>query len=185
MIAQANIIRLRLSGSSSRLVPITENLVDKVWEDAPSRSLGPILSHPMKFAGETVSSKLSKLRDSVGGQTSSSWIYLVPALPSIAWMLNLRCTTDVLGCPAPFAYCALTEEDCVLFVDERKLQDGELRGLLDDAGVSIQSYGIDKVGGFIQSYVSKVRTRDEKANIAIGASRECSWALADVCAKVS
>ncbi|WWD19234.1 hypothetical protein CI109_103692 [Kwoniella shandongensis] len=191
----ARSIKSRLSdaGSSTKLVPISANLVDRIQTPVP-RSLGPILPHPLDFAGEDTPSKLARVRSALSdsfaasqpssSKTKTEWIYLLPSLPSIAWLLNYRCPTDVPFCPVAYAYLVLTEEKCVIFVDERKVEDEELRDRWQNEGVEVRSYGVNEVGKYVKIFKAELKAQldeKDKVNTKILAPAECSWALAEAC----
>ncbi|ORX38297.1 peptidase M24, structural domain-containing protein [Kockovaella imperatae] len=169
-----------LSGSSTQLVPLDENLVDKVRHPSP-RPDGPITPHPLKYAGETSSSKLERMRATLASSSRGhDWIYILPALPSIAWLLNCRCLSDIPDCPVPYAYLALTSEACVLFADEVKIKE-EMRAALEESDVAVKPYGVDQVGKYVKEFKQKARLADEKAEIEIWGSAETSWGLSKAC----
>ncbi|WWC90545.1 uncharacterized protein L201_005481 [Kwoniella dendrophila CBS 6074] len=181
--------RLESSDSSTKLVALSSNLVDRIHTPS-ERSLGPINHHSISFSGEDTVSKLSRVRSILSDQLASStscrlkaedWIYILPTLPSIAWLLNFRCPSDIPFCPVAYAYLVLTPESCTIFVDERKVKDQE--ELLTDwkqAGVDIKPYGIAEVGKFIKRLIAS-QNNSGKRKIKIWAPRECSWALGDAC----
>ncbi|WVF67507.1 hypothetical protein IAT40_002263 [Kwoniella sp. CBS 6097] len=180
--------RLSTAGSSTQLIAIKDNLVDKIWSVDP-RSLGPINPYPLQFSGEDTPSKFTRVRSSLSslqanaspfqGIKSNTWIYVLPTLPSIAWLLNVRCPTDIPFCPVPYAYLVLTSKRCVIFVEERKITNEELKKRWEDEGVEARPYGVEEVGKFVKDVVGDLRGSNEKANIKVFAPRECSWALAE------
>lgn len=186
--------RLKESESSTKLVEISQNLVDKT-RDTPPRSLGPILPYPLKLSGESTASKLTRVRALVSDRLTSSfgpnskvktteWIYLLPTLPAIAWLLNYRCPSDVPFCPVAYAYLALTPTRCVIFVDERKIGD-PLAEIWKEDGIEARPYGVEEVGKFIKETVGELSLREEKRTVKIWGSRECSWALGQAVSPVS
>ncbi|RXK42264.1 cytoplasmic protein [Tremella mesenterica] len=182
----ARTIQDRLSefASSSGLIATSDNLIDKV-RGPPERSLGPINPYPLSLSGETTTSKLKRIRQTLSKRASGSssrsykpeWIYLLPTLPAIAWLLNYRCPSDVPFCPVAYAYLLLTKTRCVIFVDGRKVGD-ELRDKLEIDKVELRPYGVEEVGKVLQEELSKLKAADEKSHIKVWAPRECSWALA-------
>jgi hypothetical protein len=143
----------------------------------------------MSFAGETASSKLDRARESLSQRRDGpDWIYLLPTLPAIAWLLNIRCPTDIPFCPVPYAYLGLTQDACVLFVDGKKVEDGsEVQNELKDAGVDVRGYGVDEVGKWVKESLSKMKEgeEDKKKVVKLWAPNECSWALNKACEDVS
>ena len=175
-------IQSRLDSSSTELIAVENNLIDKV-RSLPPRSTSPIVPHPLKFSGETTSSKLAKLRAVLDKKAKKGWIYVLPTLPAIAWLLNIRCPGDIPYVPVAYAYLVLSRDDCAVFVDKRKVDD-DLQTLLDADGVEVRDYGVGEVGKYVQDAVSKVRAQDEKWAVKVFAPKECSWALAKACEPV-
>ena len=184
--SQVAAIQTNLATKYAKFIPLTTNLVDRA-RDLPPRSLGPIKPHSLKFAGETSSSKLAKLRKTFDSRSNGSgWIYVLPTLPAIAWLLNFRCTTDVPHCPVAYTYLVLTKTKCVLFVDERKVQDEDLKTQLDSTGVEIRPYGVGQIEKCVKECIEQIgELEGEKKKVRVWSPRECSWALAEVCGKVS
>ena len=192
-----------MSRSGSKLVPLEENLVDQL-HDAPPAPAHPITHHPIKFSGETTKSKIDRVRTAISTPPPSSssalvettlwdvqksaYIYLLPSLPTIAWLLNFRCDGDIPYCPTTFAYVAITAEECVVFVDGDRL-DAATQKDWKEAGVTVRKYGVKEVGDWITAYVSQVRAerdeKDPKRDVQILGAPECSWALSRACEPVS
>ncbi|KAK4686436.1 Xaa-Pro aminopeptidase, partial [Tremellales sp. Uapishka_1] len=177
----ANSIHSRLSSSksSSKLVGLSTNLVDKIHSPTP-RSLAPLLPHPLELSGESTASKLARLRESFSKQ-SQSWIYILPTLPAIAWLLNYRCPGDVPFVPVAYAYLVLTEDTCVLFVDNKKVEDEGLRARWEDEGVEVRDYGVEEVGKAVKEFADNLRVKNAKTDVKVWAPSECSWALERAC----
>lgn len=187
MLGQARSITAQLEDrdSSTKLVAVSSNLVDKVNPPEP-RPLGPIVPHPMEFAGETASSKLKRIRAALAARTANSsarWIYVLPTLPAIAWLLNYRCPDDIPHSPVAFAYFVLTQDSSAIFVDHRKVD--EVKDQLEADGVEIRKYGVDEVGKYVKEQSDNLRREDAKAKVKVWAPAECSWALEKACDPVS
>lgn len=116
--------------------PILTNLVDEIWSEKPARSLDPVFVYDMQYAGESVNDKLARVRDSMDGTH-----LVVTALDEVAWLLNLRCLTDVEFCPVFFSYVIVTHDTVVLYIDERKLASDEVKQHLDSIdGLEVKNY---------------------------------------------
>lgn len=177
--------QLEAASSGTRLIAIKHNLVDRIRTD-PSPPAAPFFDYPLTFAGEDAPSKIGRIRETLTARVSQNvdWVYLIPALPVIAWLLNIRCEGDIPACPVGYAYVALTSKTCVIFTQEEKV-DKELKKRFSDDGVELRAYGVDEVGKFVKE-VNEASTRsDEKKRIKFWASRECSWALSEACKPVS
>lgn len=169
----------RLFYSKSDLVPVDVNLVDKV-HTPEDREVGPLESYPVSLSGETTASKLQRLRKVLTQRArSDNWVYLLPSLNTIAWLLNYRCTTDIPFTPVAFAYCALTPDSCDIFVDSEKLGDEALAKDWKDAGVQARPYGVKALGKWVSSLV------DDKKDVKILGSNACSWAIVKLVEPVS
>jgi Xaa-Pro aminopeptidase len=46
-----------------RLVPLKENLVDKIWESRPPHIVAPVCIQPLEFTGRSAKEKISDLRE--------------------------------------------------------------------------------------------------------------------------
>ena len=111
------------------------NPVDAVWgADRPPAPARPLRVHA--HAGEDAASKLGRVRDALDALDASA--LAVTALDEVAWLLNVR-GGDVECNPVALSFALVTEDGCVLFVDERKL-DGDVRAHLDACGVTVAPY---------------------------------------------
>lgn len=177
-------IKQQLDDSTTNLVPLTDNLIDKI-RPYPARSLDPIVPHDLRFSGNTATSKLAVVRESLNKRSPRhDWIYILPTLPAIAWLLNIRCPGDIPYCPVAYAYLVLSSTQVTLLVDERKVGD-ELRETIKKDNVEIRPYGVEAVGKVIKGVVKSLKDGNEKKQVKLFAPKELSWALADVVAPVS
>lgn len=168
--------------SSTRLVALPSNLVDKIH--TPSlRPDAPLYDYPLSIAGKTTACKLADLRAALSAKVrdGQEWIYILPALPSIAWLLNYRCDGDVEECPIAYAYAVVTPSQCVLFVAESKVGDEGLRQRWKEDGVELRPYGVDEIEKFVKKTTTSIKARDTKTTIKLWAPKECSWALQKAC----
>ena len=92
--------------------------LEEIWTDRPPIPQHPIVVHPVAYAGETVLSKLERVREAIRSLHADS--ILVTALDDIAWTLNLR-GTDVHCNPVFVAYLLVTQEKAVLFTEKEKI----------------------------------------------------------------
>lgn len=119
---------------------LSEELVDIVWgEDRPALPMGQVRVHAMEVAGETVESKLGRVRDALAEKGLPDVQHVIAALDDICWLFNLR-GSDIACNPVVLAYALVgLGDEAILFVDERKL-DVQARGHLASAKVSVLPY---------------------------------------------
>ncbi len=104
--------------------------LQRIWHNRPSIPMSPIVSQPMNYAGEEVSSKLKRIRKALRYQHADGM--LMAALDDIAWTLNLR-GADVHCNPVFVAYLLIDSQHATLFVHEEKLMPEALQSLADNA----------------------------------------------------
>lgn len=193
--------RLEESSSLTRLFAIPKNLVDRTRPTLPIAS-SPFFDYPIKYSGETTLSKLDRIRTILSGRVASpssgdgpgpdpiEWAYVLPALPSVAWLLNIRCEGDIPSCPVGFAYLALTRNKCVLFTRKEKVEDEVIKSRFEEEGIQVREYGVEEVGKFVKEMVKDDGGEEKQGvqvvkRVKIWTSRECSWALSEACKPVS
>ncbi|KAF4972622.1 hypothetical protein FZEAL_9565 [Fusarium zealandicum] len=167
--------KIRKNGGAE-LVPVEGNLVDLVWGDQrPARPSEQVLVQPDELAGESVSNKLTKVRQDLEKKHSPG--FLVSMLDEIAWLFNLR-GNDIPYNPVFFAYAIVTPDSAKLYVDDSKLDD-KCRSHLAANKVQIKSYdSIIDDARELHTAVSEKRKSDSSApagNFLI--SSKGSWAL--------
>ena len=96
------------------------DLVDAVWEERPSLAAEPVFLLDEKFSGESTTSKLSRLRDSM--RENGTDVHVLTTLDDIAWLLNIR-GNDVMYSPLVLSYAVVTMSEVHLFIDESRLDE--------------------------------------------------------------
>ena len=120
--------------------------LEQIWENRPSLPANPVEIQPLEYAGETLASKVARIRKSLRGLHADGM--LVSALDDIAWTLNLR-GTDVHCNPVFVSYLLIESDKVSLFVDDNKLSP-EVKQYLQDNQVSLYNY--NKVEKCLESY---------------------------------
>ena len=116
------------------------DLIKPIWKEGrpaiPSDKLYP---YSADFAGETVESKLARMREIVNCKAShSKWALIISALDEIAWLLNIR-GNDVEYNPVVISYVVLEDDKCTLFVDANKV-DTVAQNYLDFNNIDVKPY---------------------------------------------
>ena len=120
--------------------------LEQIWENRPSLPANPVEIQPLEYAGETLASKVARIRKSLRELHADGM--LVSALDDIAWTLNLR-GTDVHCNPVFVSYLLIESGKVSLFVDDNKLSP-EVKQYLQDNQVSLYKY--NKVEKCLESY---------------------------------
>ena len=120
--------------------------LEQIWTDRPAIPENPVEIQPLEYAGETVGSKIARIRKALRDKHADGM--LVSALDDIAWTLNLR-GTDVHCNPVFVAYLLIASDKVSLFVDEMKIST-EIKRYLDENGISLYKY--NKVEEGLKAY---------------------------------
>lgn len=120
--------------------------LELIWTDRPAIPANPVEIQPMEFAGESVASKISRIRTALRQRHADGM--LVSALDDIAWTLNLR-GTDVHCVPVFVSYLLISSQQVSLYVDFAKIND-EVKAYLAENGISLYPY--NKVAEGLKRY---------------------------------
>ncbi len=120
--------------------------LEQIWGNRPSLPANPVEIQSLEYAGETLASKVVRIRKSLRELHADGM--LVSALDNIAWTLNLR-GTDVHCNPVFVSYLLIESDKVSLFVDDNKLSP-EVKQYLQDNQVSLYNY--NKVEKCLESY---------------------------------
>ena len=117
-----------------------------LWTDRPAIPGHKVCLHPLKYAGETTASKISRIRKSLAVRGVDG--LLVTALDEIAWVLNLR-GSDVHCNPVFVSYLLITPGNVTLYINKEKLPE-EVRHCLAAGNIAVEPYGA--VAGGLEHY---------------------------------
>lgn len=120
--------------------------LELIWTDRPAIPANLVEIQPMEFAGESVASKISRIRTALRQRHADGM--LVSALDDIAWTLNLR-GTDVHCVPVFVSYLLVSSQQVSLYVDSAKIND-EVKAYLAENGISLYPY--NKVAEGLKQY---------------------------------
>ncbi len=116
---------------------IGHDFVSQVWtEGRPAMPGEPAFLHDVKYTGLTAAEKLAKVREKMDKEGAQC--YLISALDSIAWLLNIR-GWDIECNPVVISFVLLTPDKTYFFVDEKKVV-GAVGEALAKAGVTVLPY---------------------------------------------
>ena len=95
------------------------DFIRELWTDGrPAIPQVPLYEYKAEFAGETVESKLGRIRAEIKKKKADTMV--ISALDEIAWILNIR-GLDVDFNPVVISYLLLTGDSCTLFVAPEKV----------------------------------------------------------------
>lgn len=113
------------------------DLIRPLWvEGRPAIPSDRLYPYSADFAGETVESKLARMREQLAAKKGNTLI--ISALDEIAWLLNIR-GNDVEYNPVVISYVVLEADKCTLFVDAAKI-DSPAQNYLDFNNIDVLPY---------------------------------------------
>lgn len=129
-------------------ITVRSNLdpLDIVWTDRPQIPASKVEIQPVELAGETVASKLTRIRKALRDLHADGM--LMSALDDVAWTLNLR-GTDVHCTPVFVSYLLISTTSATLYINKEKLTP-EVEAHLESQGVKMAGY--DDVRKGIKEY---------------------------------
>lgn len=141
--SQVQSLERKLSAKGIELVA-THDLPARIWTtDRPALPQSPVYALDEKFAGESRSSKIAKVRAWLTSNNADS--LLLVALDEIAWTLNIR-ASDVTFNPVCISYLWIGQEQAIWFVGASRI-DQELQTSLSEAGIQLADY--DAISGHL------------------------------------
>ena len=108
----------------------------QIWKDRPAIPENPVEIYPMKYAGDSCSEKIARIRKGLREKHADGM--LMSALDDIAWTLNLR-GTDVHCNPVFVSYLLISSRDVTLYINKVKLTP-EVEAYLKAEGVGVAAY---------------------------------------------
>ena len=161
------------------------DLIKPIWtEGRPAIPSDKLYPYSADFAGETVESKISRMREilesKVESRKSKDYALIISALDEIAWLLNIR-GNDVEYNPVVISYVVLEGDKCTLFVNPEKI-DSAAQNYLDFNNIDVQPYEavFDYIHGLRGTIFYDGAKVNEALYEAIGASKVESQKSKDV-----
>ena len=142
-------LKQSLATKGNMLVRCTGDPMDVLWTDRPVIPDNKVCLHPLKYAGETTESKLSRIRESLVKQGADG--LLVTALDEIAWVLNLR-GSDVHCNPVFVSYLLISSNNATLYINREKLAE-DVCEYLSTENIDVEEY--ESVENGLKNYTGK------------------------------
>ena len=112
------------------------DLIDEIWTDRPELSTEPVFALDLKYTGESVASKLGRIRESM--KECGATAHVLTTLDDICWTLNIR-GNDIEFFPLVLSYAVIAMDKMDLYINEAKLSD-EIKADLAKDGVVLHPY---------------------------------------------
>lgn len=129
----------------------------EIWTDRPFLPESPVFIHDMQFAGETVSSKIARIRGGLGDKG-----VLISALDEVCWTLNLR-GNDIEYNPVFVSYLVVLPETTILYINKVKVSE-QVEEYLKNEGVEIRPY--ESIATDLQGIEIPMCVQADKTNYA-------------------
>ncbi|MBP1041813.1 aminopeptidase P family protein [Vagococcus sp. BWB3-3] len=113
-----------------------QDLIDSIWKERPPLSEEPAFMLDIKYAGETVASKLQRIREKMLEVGTTK--HIITSLDDCCWLLNIR-GNDIEFFPLVLCYCIITLDQVDLFINQAKLTEN-VQASLKQAGVNLRNY---------------------------------------------
>ena len=124
---QAERLRKACNAAGAELVAVDSNPIDGFWRERPAPPAAPISVREIKFAGETATDKIKRVRAELAKLRADALLVSDPQ--NVAWAFNIR-GADVAHTPLVLAYGLIPREGRpVLYVDGRKLNNNVRQAL--------------------------------------------------------
>lgn len=153
------------------LIPLENNLIDRIWHDRPKPESHKIVSHPLKFSGMDTSEKIKKISQKLRDQGAD--LVFINGLESVNWLFNIR-GRDLTHVPVVYAFALIDQNGpTLLFTDLNKVTP-EIKSYLgtnctlepyDHLIAVIESYAHQGLSFLIDPQIIPVKIKDiiEKA----------------------
>lgn len=113
-----------------------KDLVGRIWDDRPALPCTETFHYDEKYAGKSISEKLTQVREAMKGYNCRS--HIVTKIDEIAWLYNLR-AHDVPHFPVALAYTIIKENDAMIYIDASRL-DKESKTLFAQNHIQVKDY---------------------------------------------
>ena len=156
---------------------LTENLVDAVWTNRPSRPAGSefhLQQLPVSRTGKESKDKLKSIVSDIESKKASAAVFGM--LDDIAYILNLR-GSDVPFNPVFFAYLVVQSKATALFIDDSKLSES-VKSYLLSLGLKIHPYDSNLVVQHIKTINGKIII-DSRCNTKVALAKPDALVIQD------
>ncbi len=136
-------------GTNNLKIKYNTDLVGKIWKDRPKQVFNEIFYLEEKYSGESVNSKLERLRKAIAYEGAEA--HILSSLDDIAWLFNIR-SSDIESNPVAQAFAVIFSGAAYLFIGTDKISK-RAKDELKKAGVEIRKY--DEIYSFVRNEIEK------------------------------
>lgn len=115
---------------------VDEDLIDMIWTDRPKLPKEPVFVLEEKYAGKSVSEKLSDVREKM--KEAGANVHIITSLDDTAWLLNIR-GGDISHFPVVLSFTVVTTDSCYLFLNQAVLNES-VKAYLDKNNIQTGNY---------------------------------------------
>lgn len=120
-VEQAERFAAACAKAGAKLLAVSVNPIDTVWDDRPPKPSAQLSVQPLQFAGQSIADKLVMISRLLGNAKADATVLTMP--DSVAWVFNIR-GADVPHNPVVLAYAILKKKGkAELFIDRKKLPE--------------------------------------------------------------
>ncbi|XP_076241429.1 xaa-Pro aminopeptidase ApepP [Calliopsis andreniformis] len=167
------VLHTNLTAAGHCLMPLEENLIDKVWgNEQPVPTNNIVLPQQLQFSGRIAGEKVKSCRDEMKKNNAKALV--ITALDEVAYILNFR-GSDIPYNPVFFAYVILTSDDLHLFIEKSRVSEKAQEQLINE-GVNAIYHPYEDIHVFLKQIANSC-TNGEK----IWISNSSSYALHTDC----
>lgn len=112
------------------------DLLDEIWKDRPALPFSMLYRLEDFYCGKAFNEKITDVRKKM--QALKADTHIITSLEDQAWLYNLR-ANDVIHTPVFLAFTIITENQCLLFIDSRKI-DKTIEKYLKDNEITVYEY---------------------------------------------
>ncbi|MBE0679328.1 MAG: aminopeptidase P family N-terminal domain-containing protein, partial [Bacteroidales bacterium] len=145
---QMTLLKARLAEKGVKLT-LKGDLVSRVWTERPSLPGDMAFAHPIEYAGESRSDKITRVRQRMEEMKIN--FHLLTSCDDIMWLLNIR-GADITYSPLLLSFAIVSARQVLLFASEEKIP-AVMKGEFDIDGVVLLPY--DMTGPVLSSLPEK------------------------------
>lgn len=113
-----------------------EDIISDIWPDRPKLPFSLLYKLDAFFTGKTFEAKLTEIVSKMKEQECN--VHIISSLEDQAWLYNMR-ANDIEHTPVFLSYTIVLDNQCYLFIDQRKI-DKTIEKYLKDNNVIINNY---------------------------------------------